>query len=102
MSDDTPLFKTKKRKPLRQRSPSPETAEPPSTQDTIQDALRLRRKRRAGPSRPTDTEQQLVLREDEGRVKGIPDRFTHQTGFVADMDDKHMYVTQLYQSGNSN
>ena len=91
---DIPLFKSKKRKPLRQRSPDPDPSSEITDPSSVQDALRLRRKRRGAPSRP-DPEQQLAIKEDDGRVKGIPDRFTHQTGFVADMDDKHMYVARF-------
>ena len=36
----------------------------------------------------------LVLR-DAAPPQGLPDRFMHQTGFVADADDKHMYVPVL-------
>jgi hypothetical protein len=44
-------------------------------------------------------QQQLVLRSEEdgstassstAALRGIPDRFMHQTGFVVDEDDKHM------------
>lgn len=34
----------------------------------------------------------LVLRDAPPPPQGLPDRFMHQTGFVADADDKHMYV----------
>lgn len=41
-----------------------------------------------------NAETGLVLRESAA-AQGLPDRFMHQTGFVADADDKHMYVLRL-------
>lgn len=58
---------------------------------------------RAG-SRPSDTESNgshhraLVLRDNHQQdgqvaVPGIADRFTHQTGLLNDLDDRHMFVS---------
>lgn len=56
---------------------------------------------RAG-SRPGDVEmtQALVLRDehdgqDGAPVPGLADRFTHQTGLLSDLNDKHMFVSPL-------
>ncbi|KAM0353527.1 hypothetical protein ACHAPU_001539 [Fusarium lateritium] len=72
-------------------------------------ALRLRNARRArlggvafrNTNRPDDdinSERALVLHDaddasnGENVTKGVTDRFTHQTGRLADLNDKHMYV----------
>lgn len=106
-----PMFRSKKRKNIRQRSldtsaPLPSnddgaaqigvaTSNPHDDASVIQDALRLRKKRRSAfpSSSARDSESNaLVVRDEDGQVqpKGIQDRFMHQTGFVADMDDRHM------------
>lgn len=111
---------SKKRKAYRQRagdSPPPPippkdtpTREQPSSQDeqengaesAVTAAMRVRNARRArlrgvgfssddhdapAPNAPTD-------HLDRAPPKGIPDRFTHQTGLVATLNDRHMYVAQ--------
>lgn len=74
-------------------------------------ALRLRNARRGrfggvafrNIGRPDDdmnSERALVLHDvddanAESVVKGVTDRFTHQTGRLADLNDRHMYVGAL-------
>lgn len=75
-------------------------------------ALRLRnaRKGRFGgvafrntgrPDDDTNSERALVLHDiddasnAESVIKGVTDRFTHQTGRLADLNDRHMYVGAL-------
>ncbi len=72
--------------------------------DAVQAALKLRQARtrhrfRGGVSFGRDEpsssaaaapDTDMVLLRDA--AQGLPDRFMHQTGFVADADDKHMYV----------
>lgn len=69
--------------------------------DAIQAALKLRNARRGrlqGVSFTANSqigahgEQSLVVRQPEELAKGIPDRFTHQTGLAMELNDKHMYV----------
>lgn len=51
-----------------------------------------------------DTEMGLVVRESEQLIaaaQGLPDRFMHQTGFVADANDRHMFAPQLSRSHSS-
>lgn len=84
-------------------------------ESAIQAALKLRNARKSkfrggvgfsangATTEPDAGDQQLVLRGEEdgsttaaaassssAATRGIPDRFTHQTGFVVDEDDKHM------------
>lgn len=75
-----------------------------SDDDAVQAALKLRQTRtrhrfRGGVSFGRDEpsssaaaapDTDMVLLRDA--AQGLPDRFMHQTGFVADADDKHMYV----------
>ncbi|CEJ90574.1 hypothetical protein VHEMI06348 [[Torrubiella] hemipterigena] len=67
--------------------------------DAIQAALKLRNARRGrlqGVSFTANSqigahgEQSLVVRQPEELAKGIPDRFTHQTGLAMELNDKHM------------
>lgn len=83
------------------------TPENDDEESAIQAALKLRNARKskfrggvgfsaAGATNEGDAsadQQQLVLREEDAAsaaMRGIPDRFTHQTGFVVDEDDRHM------------
>jgi hypothetical protein len=78
-------------------------------------ALRLRNARRSRlggvafrnsnrPEDDTNTERALVPHDadetsnSEPIIKGVTDRFTHQTGKVADLNDRHMYVEAILLS----
>ncbi len=110
----------KKRKAFRQRAADTADAESPHAtpadngtdapdnadeESAIQAALKLRNARKSkfrggvgfsatGATNEADAgaDQQLVLREEDAAaaMRGIPDRFMHQTGFVVDEDDRHM------------
>jgi hypothetical protein len=53
------------------------------------------------PDDDTNSERALVLPDvddasnAESVIKGVTDRFTHQTGRLADLNDRHMYVGAL-------
>lgn len=78
------------------------TNEEEEEESTVQAALRIRNARRGrlqGVSFKADgklddqPEQSLVLRsqeDDSVAIKGISDRFMHQTGLITELNDKHM------------
>ncbi|OAQ72345.1 mRNA splicing factor RNA helicase [Pochonia chlamydosporia 170] len=92
---------SKKRKPYRQRTdspPQPTTSKTPSpepnAESSITAAMRVRRKARH-QGIPITTDQTLTLakppdNDHDKPVKGIPDRFMHQTGLISTLNDKHM------------
>lgn len=108
----------KKRKAYRQRpedlapeapSPAPnsdDNAEASDNEATVAAAIRLRNARKARlrgvgfstAARLDDVapaSQALVVHDERGEpeaVGGITNRFTHQTGLLHEVDDKHMYV----------
>ncbi|KAF4469943.1 hypothetical protein FALBO_3170 [Fusarium albosuccineum] len=77
-------------------------------------ALRLRNARRArlggvafrNTNRPDDDvngERALVPHDPDGKeavVSNVADRFTHQTGMLADLNDKHMFVGPRFEASH--
>lgn len=111
---------SKKRKAYRQRADEDTnhddeapTAEA-SDETVVQAALKLRNARRGrlqgvsfkadSPKIEEDADLALMLRQESEIAKGIPDRFMHQTGLAAELNDKHMCVkrslTLTVRSGN--
>ncbi|TWU77086.1 hypothetical protein ED733_008103 [Metarhizium rileyi] len=96
---------SKKRKTYRQRPDSDTQAaaqsqpQPPSQDEeaeaAVTTAIRLRNARKArlrgvGFTSDTHDEPATPTDEDKTLAKGIPDRFTHQTGLIATLNDRHM------------
>lgn len=131
MEDDSPAAdaevvrfrSSKKRKAYRQRPADEDTtnhddeAAPAAeaTDDTaVQAALKLRNARRGRLQGVTfkaddarveedDDDLALMLRQESEIAKGIPDRFMHQTGLAAELNDKHMaqYIESRLASRNA-
>jgi hypothetical protein len=93
------------------RKNSPDRAQ--DEEGSVAAALKLRNARRARlggvafrntnrPDDDTNNERALVPHDaddtsnNEPITKGVADRFTHQTGRLTDLNDKHMYVEDLH------
>jgi hypothetical protein len=87
---------SKNRKAYRQRDADVDTTQ--NDEESPLTHIRATRKARPrgvafGAPPPSDS-QALVPAAEDRPAKGIPDRFMHQTGMVATLNDKHMYVVR--------
>ena len=96
----------KKRKAYRQRASDESDAPQPDAESSVAAALRARQARRrtgVGFSSDPRVDEQIssssssavVPHDGVAPVKSMPDRFTHQTGLVAYLDDRHMCAFPL-------